>query len=210
MPNETDRQRLSPVRSRTRPAPKAVLRNDERSNPHPADRSPLGEPLANCGVPSSEPHDDPTSTGRSYEVGYAKPPFHSQFKPGQSGNPKGRPKQALSLNTIVRKRLIEPVQIKTANGIKRVSRIEALVMKAIDEGGRGDLRAIAKLLALYAGAVPEPRENPDAPGPTNPAQLAPADEAILELLRAEIAAELQPTTPEASGGTPDLGNEDAS
>ena len=27
-----------------------------------------------------------------YEVGYGKPPTHTRFKPGQSGNPKGRPK----------------------------------------------------------------------------------------------------------------------
>ena len=29
-----------------------------------------------------------------YEVGYAKPPANTRFKPGQSGNPKGRPKGA--------------------------------------------------------------------------------------------------------------------
>ena len=29
-----------------------------------------------------------------YKVGYAKPPTGSQFKPGQSGNPRGRPKSA--------------------------------------------------------------------------------------------------------------------
>ncbi|WP_135507634.1 DUF5681 domain-containing protein [Roseovarius aestuariivivens] len=29
-----------------------------------------------------------------YEVGYAKPPASTRFKPGQSGNPKGRPKGA--------------------------------------------------------------------------------------------------------------------
>lgn len=29
---------------------------------------------------------------RSYEVGYAKPPDSTRFKPGKSGNPKGRPK----------------------------------------------------------------------------------------------------------------------
>lgn len=29
-----------------------------------------------------------------YDVGYGKPPEHTRFKPGQSGNPKGRPKGA--------------------------------------------------------------------------------------------------------------------
>lgn len=36
----------------------------------------------------------PALPGPSYEVGYGKPPAHSRFKPGQSGNPKGRPKGA--------------------------------------------------------------------------------------------------------------------
>jgi hypothetical protein len=29
---------------------------------------------------------------KEYEIGYKKPPRKNQFKPGQSGNPKGRPK----------------------------------------------------------------------------------------------------------------------
>jgi uncharacterized protein DUF5681 len=32
----------------------------------------------------------------SYEVGYRKPPVHSRFQPGQSGNPSGRPKRRQS------------------------------------------------------------------------------------------------------------------
>lgn len=35
-----------------------------------------------------------TRPGGSYEVGYGKPPADSRFKPGQSGNPKGRPRGA--------------------------------------------------------------------------------------------------------------------
>lgn len=29
-----------------------------------------------------------------YLVGYGKPPLHTRFKPGQSGNPRGRPRRA--------------------------------------------------------------------------------------------------------------------
>ena len=32
------------------------------------------------------------ASGSGYEVGYGKPPKHSRFRPGKSGNPKGRPK----------------------------------------------------------------------------------------------------------------------
>ena len=31
---------------------------------------------------------------RAYRVGYGRPPKEYQFKPGQSGNPKGRPKNS--------------------------------------------------------------------------------------------------------------------
>ena len=42
---------------------------------------------------------------RNYEVGHCKPPKHTQFKPGQSGNPKGRPKKD--------KQLADKIQEKT-------------------------------------------------------------------------------------------------
>jgi hypothetical protein len=33
------------------------------------------------------------SSDRPYKVGYGRPPIHTQFQPGQSGNPTGRPKR---------------------------------------------------------------------------------------------------------------------
>src|SRR5579864_9325458 len=39
-----------------------------------------------------EPTCDPTSHHRSYDVGYGKPPHHTRFQKGQSGNPGGRPR----------------------------------------------------------------------------------------------------------------------
>jgi hypothetical protein len=47
--------------------------------------------------------DDRSITDPIYEVGYKKPPKHSQFKKGQSGNTKGRRKLLLSAVSIVRK-----------------------------------------------------------------------------------------------------------
>ena len=51
------------------------------------------------------PHDE---TG-DYEVGYGKPPRHSRFVKGQSGNPRGRPAGAKNFTTLLEEALNEPV-----------------------------------------------------------------------------------------------------
>jgi hypothetical protein len=40
----------------------------------------------------SRNNEDPIEEPPHYPVGYRKPPVHSRFKKGQSGNPRGRPK----------------------------------------------------------------------------------------------------------------------
>lgn len=155
------------------------------------------------------PQNSPTSIGqpdqsslrsagftRDYEVGYGKPPVQSRFKPGQSGNPKGRRKGAKCFNTIVREALLRPVAVRTSAGTKKITSAEALVMKAIESGTKGDLRAIEKLLGWYANAIPS-----EGPGqtPADSSELPSAtDEAILAELRQiilEQGDDLQPTEP---------------
>jgi hypothetical protein len=41
--------------------------------------------------------------------GYGKPPLHTRFKPGQSGNPRGRPKGSLNFTTDLKTVLLAPV-----------------------------------------------------------------------------------------------------
>ena len=48
--------------------------------------------------------------GRDQDAGYGKPPRHSRFKKGQSGNPKGRPKGGRNFSTDVKATLEEPIR----------------------------------------------------------------------------------------------------
>ena len=54
--------------------------------------------------------------GDDYEVGYGRPPAHTQFKKGQSGNPRGRPKrQEEEMSDIMHRVAMERITI-TING----------------------------------------------------------------------------------------------
>jgi hypothetical protein len=106
------------------------------------------------------------------EVGYGKPPKQSQFKPGQSGNPKGRPKGTRNFKTEVHAMLEAPVTI-TRNG--RTSKIstqraslETLRVKAL-KGEQRPLEQVIRLGEKYT----EPNVAVDAPLDGN-------DQAILD------------------------------
>jgi hypothetical protein len=51
----------------------------------------------------------PPENQRDYAVGYGRPPPHSRFKKGQSGNPWGRPPGAKNLKTVLNEALNERV-----------------------------------------------------------------------------------------------------
>ena len=81
-----------------------------------------------------------------YEVGYGKPPKHTQFKPGQSGNRKGRPKGTQNFTTIARHRLAQPVVVREGAKVRKVSALDASFARLIEQALRGDHRALKLLL----------------------------------------------------------------
>jgi Family of unknown function (DUF5681) len=99
-----------------------------------------------------------------YAVGRGKPPAHSRFRPGQSGNPGGRKKGSRNLKSVLEEVMREEIEL-TENGKKRsVSLLEALIKRAVQEGLRGDLRAIKDLLDRYERHVgPEPEVEEELP-----------------------------------------------
>lgn len=97
------------------------------------------------------------SNGGDYSVGYGKPPEHTKFQPGQSGNPKGRPKGSLNLATVVNRALNEKVAV-IENGRRRwISKLDAAVTQLVNRAVKGDARAMQQLLSLapLVGAEPE-------------------------------------------------------
>jgi uncharacterized protein DUF5681 len=83
---------------------------------------------------------------RDYEVGYGKPPKKSRFAKGQCGNPKGRPKGARNLRTLIEDELNVKVSI-TENGKRRsISKREAVAKQVVNKAAAGDPKAIPILL----------------------------------------------------------------
>jgi hypothetical protein len=81
-----------------------------------------------------------------YAVGYAKPPSNTRFKPGQSGNPLGRPRGAKNFGTAIEDELRARVTV-TENGTrKRLSKREVIAKRLVNQAAEGDLRAVPLLL----------------------------------------------------------------
>jgi hypothetical protein len=69
--------------------------------------------------------------GNDYDIGYGKPPEHTQFKPGESGNPKGRPKKAKSGSTDVDQLLSEPITVRQEGVKRKILPFEAAVRRLV-------------------------------------------------------------------------------
>ena len=87
---------------------------------------------------------------KDYEVGYGKPPKHSRFKPGQSGNPRGRTKNSKNMSTMLKEALQQKVQVKLNGKPKKVSAEMAILLRLREKALSGDLRAITALFSLKA------------------------------------------------------------
>jgi hypothetical protein len=80
-------------------------------------------------------------------AGYGKPPSHTQFVKGQSGNPKGRPKGSQNLATILAKVGRQRVKV-TENGRTRyITKFEATMLQLVNKAVAGDPYATRALLS---------------------------------------------------------------
>jgi hypothetical protein len=112
-----------------------------------------------------------------YEVGYGKPPLHTRFRKGQSGNPAGRPRRPKNFAAVLRRALDRrapavqgappgtplgtPLGAQSAGGgRRRVTWREAVVAGLFERSVAGDFRATRLLIDLMCRLEP-PAVDPD-------------------------------------------------
>jgi hypothetical protein len=99
-------------------------------------------------------------------VGYKRPPDHTKFRPGHSGNPKGRPKQHRNLATDLREELAQLIPIREDRKACRVTKQRAFVKGLIQRAVNGDARAVNSLVALCARTFLQAEDPSKKPLPT--------------------------------------------
>ncbi len=104
----------------------------------------------------TDDHDD-----HDYEVGYGKPPKHSRFKKGRSGNPEGRPKGSRNLSTELMEELRESIRIREGGNTRTISKAKGVIKALVAKALKGDTRATAQVFALSTGVTPERGETPN-------------------------------------------------
>jgi hypothetical protein len=116
-----------------------------------------------------------------YEVGYKKPPKHTRFQKGKSGNPGGRRKPTSDVVTALERTLGELITIRERGQTRRVTRLEAALDQMVAKATAGDTAAF-RLLSVLIQAYQQPHEA----APKTSAELEEADRKVMEMLVAQF------------------------
>src|SRR5277367_7089454 len=119
---------------------------------------------------------------RDYEVGYGKPPCHTRFVKGRSGNPRGRPPGAKNLSTLLSEALNETVIVTENGGRRKVTKRQAIITQLVNRSATADFRAIKILLDILREI-----EGQTEPASPETSAFSEADEKVIEQLRARFS-----------------------
>jgi hypothetical protein len=91
-------------------------------------------------------------------VGYKNPPTRSRFQPGQSGNPRGRPRKAPTVGFEIVTELRQKVTVRENGTEKKMSKSAALAKSLVSRALAGDMRAVGHLVRLLPAQFQAPQE----------------------------------------------------
>jgi hypothetical protein len=125
----------------------------------------------------------PSETPRDYVVGYGKPPVHTRFQKGQSGNPKGRPRGRKNMSTLLSDALNGSVIVVENGRRKKITKREAIVTQLVNKSASADLKATQIVLAMLRDVESQ------ADGSADPAPFTEADQQIIRRIQARLRGE---------------------
>ena len=83
-----------------------------------------------------------------FVVTRGRPPREHQFKPGQSGNPKGRPRKSKELRTLLEEELGSRIEATVGGRVIKLTKRQAMIRRLVDKAIQGDPKAITTILAI--------------------------------------------------------------
>lgn len=95
------------------------------------------------------------------DVGYGKPPRAHQFKPGQSGNPKGRPKGKKNEATMLNELLFQKIKVREGGRERRITLFEGMLRRFAEDSLKGNIKAAAFLFNRYGATSSGESHQPD-------------------------------------------------
>jgi hypothetical protein len=96
---------------------------------------------------------------RRGDVGYGVPPRAYQFRPGESGNPKGRPQGAQNTDTIIREILDRKVEVRVGGTVRKISVRQAILTRFAEDALKGNPKSAAFLFDRYDALNSETKSN---------------------------------------------------
>lgn len=99
---------------------------------------------------------------KEYFVGFMKPPRHTQFKPGQSGNPHGRPRKTDTVADVLRKELNSRITVVKNGKRQRLPMLRAIIKQNLNLAAKGDSKAFGNLLKALKAHRPDGGDNLNA------------------------------------------------
>ncbi|MGB0125749.1 MAG: DUF5681 domain-containing protein, partial [Silvibacterium sp.] len=95
-----------------------------------------------------------------FSIGYKKPPRHTQFKPGQSGNRRGRPKKkATTFAESIERELNTWITVNEGGKQRRITKFQAIAKQQTNKAVHGDLKATALVMRAVEPREFEQRDN---------------------------------------------------